>query len=164
MRAIPIDARRYAWSHGNALWIMGLPLSAYLEDVDGAAAAGQDGLARRMGRAVGEACAVVLALGDCDARPIPHPTVRAAWALERVVDPELRERCWELVRGAGSSAEEIAARCEQLVSRVREQMLPVPDPLTPEGYFPALALAREWMELLDAVGEPDFLPRRWKRG
>lgn len=161
MKAIEVDARRYAWSRGNVLWIMGLPISTFMEDVNGAAEADQDGLARHVGRAIGEACAVMIAVSGFAARPIPPPSVRGAWALEIIAGHELRGDCWTLISGRVGSAGETARRCEELVARVREIVGDVPDPLTPEGYFPALALARQWLELLDAVGEPGFLPREW---
>ncbi len=67
-----------------------------------------------------------------------------------------------LVRGEEDSAIAIATRCQELVARVQAIVGEVPDPLTPEGYFPALAMARDWLALLEAVGEPDLLPPRWK--
>ena len=56
------------------------------------------------------------------------------------VGAELRER------------REKFARAESLVSSVHELVGEVPDPLTPDGYFPAISATREWLELLQAVG------------
>ncbi len=163
MKQVPVDARRYAWSRGTALWIMGLPLSSHLEDLEGARRANQQGLARRIGRAVGESCAIVVAVSGYAFRPLPQSNMRGAWALERITGHELWEDCWTLVRGEDDSVATIATRCQELVARVRAIVGDVPDPLTPDGYFPALATARSWLELLDAVGEPDLLPPRWKQ-
>lgn len=164
MKQVPIDARRYAWSRGTALWIMGLPLSSHMEDLEGAQRANQHGLARRIGRAVGESCAVVLAVSSYAFRPLPQSNMRGAWALDRIADHELWPGCWALIRGEADSAEIVAARCQELMACVQAVVVEVPDPLSPEGYFPALAMARSWLELLNAVGEPDLLPRRWTQG
>jgi len=166
MRAISADSRRFAWCRGNALWIMGLPVATLHEDVGGAAAEEQRGLLRHVARALGEACAVMIALAERNERPVPPPSLRAAWALERIEGHDLWEDCWALVAAddEDESCAEVAQRCDRLLGRVREIVGEVPDPLTPGGYFPALALAREWLKLLDAVGEPGFLPKEWTRG
>lgn len=165
MRTIDVDARRYAWCRGHALWRMGLPLVAHLEDIDGALDEGQDRLVRYTARRVGQNCAVVLALRLHYERPIPATRVHASWALARVGDHELGAECAALIRGSDDcSPAELAERCRGLVQRVREVVGEVPDPLTPEGYFPALALAREWLQLAEAVGEEGFLPREWTGG
>jgi len=166
MRSVGDDARRYAWCRGQAVWIMGPPIAQWAEDVEGAAEAGQDGLVRHGATAIGQECAVMIALVTCKERPLPVASLRAAWALERIRDHELWADCWELVRGAPNDAsnEEVLARCRRLVDAVRPLVGDVPDPLTPEGYFPALALARDWLKLLDTVGEEGFLPREWTDG
>lgn len=166
MRTIGIDARRYAWSRGNALWIMGPPIAQWMEDLDGAVSSGQRGLALYVARQVGESCAVMLALAERHEKPLPAPSLRAAWALDRIEGHELRDECWSLIRGAGDeeSVEQVMSRCSSLVAQVRELVGEVPDPLTPAGYFPALALARDWLTLLQAVGEPSFLPHEWTKG
>jgi hypothetical protein len=165
MRTIEADARRYAWCRGQALWIMGMPVAAFVEDMHGALPEGQLGLIRYAARETGEACAVVLALVHSYDRPIPATPARAAWALDSIRDHELGPECWDLVRGVGlDSPEELVRRCDVLVERVRGLVGELPDLLTPEGYFPALAVARDWLKLLDAVGEEDFLPRDWTRG
>jgi hypothetical protein len=164
MRAVDADARRYAWCRGHALWIMGMPTQTFVEDVHGAARAGQDGLVRYAARMIGDACAVVLCLALFYDRPIPPPSVRSAWALERLDGHELHDPCWDLIRGVDEeSTETIVRRCDDLVARVREVVGDVPDILTPEGYFPAIALARDWLKLMDAVGEQGFLPKDWTR-
>jgi hypothetical protein len=58
----------------------------------------------------------------------------------------------------------VVERCDRLVERVGALVGEIPDVLSSDGYFPALALARDWLKLLDAVGEEGFLPRDWTRG
>ena len=62
MRTLDVDVRRYAWCHGHAVWWVGLPIAALLEDMKGAVGEGQDGLVHRNARMIGQSCAVVLAL------------------------------------------------------------------------------------------------------
>lgn len=164
MKAIDVDAVRYAWCRGNSIWIMGPPVCQWLEDMDGAAQAGQYGLVRYCARQLGEACAVMLVLVVFNQKPMPPPHMRGSWAMELLKGHELYDECWELMMGPeDADPEELLDRCPRLVQRVREVVGDVPDPLTPEGYFPALGLAREWLGLLDAVGEPGFLPKEWTR-
>lgn len=165
MKTIDVDARRYAWCRGQALWKMGLPVAALLEDLRGAVDAGQDGLARHSARNIAMTCGVVLALVLYYERPIPKPRMRASWARQRIAGTELGDECIALVQGSeGALAGELAERCESLVAGVRELVGDIPDPLTPEGYFPALALARDWLKLAEAVGEEGFLPLEWITG
>jgi hypothetical protein len=165
MKTIEMDARRYAWCRGHALWIMGGPVRSLIEDLEGALRARQDGLVRYCARAVGEACAVALNLILHYGRPIPSPTMRGSWALECLAEHGLRQECWELIRGVDDEPSEvIVERCSQLVSQVREMVGELPNILTPEGYFPALSLARDWLQLMEFVGEEGFLPRDWTRG
>lgn len=165
MRTIEVDARRYAWCRGQALWRLGLPIAALLEDMRGAVSEQQDGLARHAGRAIGQNCAVVLTLALYFERPLPPPRVRTSWALARLGDHPLAEECESLVRGdLEADAAGLLARAELLVSSVHELVGEVPDPLTPDGYFPAISATREWLELLQAVGEDNFLPREWTNG
>ena len=164
MRTVGADARRYAWCRGHALWIMGMPAQTFVEDLHGALAAGQDGLVRYAARMVGDACAVVLTLVLYDDRPIPPPSLRSARALERLGRHPLAAACWELIRGVDDEpSEAIVERCDRLVAEVRALAGEVPDILTPEGYFPALARAREWLALMASVDEEGFLPRDWTR-
>ena len=165
MRSLEIDARRYAWCHGQGLWIMGMPVAAFIEDMRGALPEGQEGLIRYAARETGEACAVVLALMLHSERPIPSPPMRTSWALERLGDDPRGRECWELVRADPAvPAESLIERCQRLVCEVNALVGELPDLLTPEGYFPALGVARDWLKLLDAVGEEDFLPREWTKG
>jgi hypothetical protein len=164
MKVVQTDARRYAWCRGHALWIMGMPARVFLEDLHGAQRAGQDELVRYCARAIGDACAVVLNLALFDRRPIPGPSVRSAWALEGLQGHELWEPCWRLIRGPDDEpTAAIVQRCDDLMDRVREIVGDIPDILSPDGYFPALALARDWLQLLATVGEPGFLPEDWTR-
>jgi hypothetical protein len=163
MKAAEVDARRFAWCRGHALWIMGMPTGTFVEDVHGALDAGQDGLVSYAARMIGDACAVVLCLALFYDRPIPAPSVRGSWALERLEGHALYDDCWALIRGVDEPAAALVERCDRLVSRVREVVGEIPDILTPEGYFPALALARDWLALMDRVGEQGFLPKDWTR-
>ncbi len=166
MRGIEVDARRYAWCHGRALWLLGLQSSQLLEDLEGAAAAGQPGLVQYSARWIGGECAVMLALVTHHGKPIPSPSMRAAWALDLIEGHELWPECWWALRGIDDEtpADEVVARCTRLVDRVREVVGDVPNPLTPEGYHPALALARDWLKLSEALREESFLPEEWTKG
>jgi hypothetical protein len=164
MRTIEADARRYAWCRGHALWIMGMPAATFVEDIQGALAAEQYGLLHYAARAIGDCCAVVLNLALNFDRPIPPPSMRDSVAIDRLEDETLRTECWELIRGTEQEPPEaVAARCQQLVERVRNVVGDIPPILSPEGYFPALALARDWLQLMAAVGEQGFLPSDWTR-
>jgi hypothetical protein len=164
MKAIDVDARRYAWCRGHALWIVSMPAQTYLEDLRGAIAAEQDGLMLYAARRIGETCAVALNLATNYSRPIPPRSMRTAWALDGIRDHELWRPCLELVQGPeGISPAELMADCDSLMSKVHVIVGEAPDILTPEGYFPAIAVARDWLNLLDAVGEEGFLPRDWTR-
>lgn len=162
MKSITSDARRYAWCRGYALWIVGMAAQGFFEDVRGALHADQEGLLRHVARELGGSCAVAIALFDGEARPLPAPAARAPWAFEQLAAHELRSPCWDLYCGVEEeTAEEIAERCEDLLARTRAIVGEVPDVLTPRGYFPAIARAREWLKLIDAVGEENFLPASW---
>ncbi|GAA1799078.1 hypothetical protein HC028_13280 [Planosporangium flavigriseum] len=164
MKTIDVDARRYAWCRGHAMWWVGLPIAALLEDLRGAVVEGQDGLVHRNARVIGQSCAVVLNLVLHHDRPLPAARVRAPWALARVGDHPLGRECESLVRaGWDVPADELADRCERLVAGVRALLGDVPDPLVPAGYFPSLALARDWLKLAELVGEEGFLPKEWSQ-
>lgn len=147
------------------MWRMGLPTVALLEDMRGALAEDQLGLVRHNARAIGQNCAVVLNLMRRHDRPIPVPRMRASWALDRLGEEEFANDCWELIRGdLALSAEDLLTRSERLVHRVRDLVGELPDPLTPEGYYPALALARDWLKFTEMLGEGGFLPKEWTAG
>ncbi|MGN6256101.1 MAG: hypothetical protein ACTHO8_14145 [Solirubrobacterales bacterium] len=162
MKAIDVDVRRYAWCRSNALWFVGMPALTFLQDVHGARKAEQDGLQRYAARMIGDACAVALNMSLNYTRPIPSPALRSSWALEGLQGHELYQPCWELIRGVDdASADEIVERCEDLISRVRGVVGDMPNILTPEGHYPAIALARDWLKLMNAVGEDGPLPTNW---
>jgi hypothetical protein len=162
MKTIEIDARRYAWSRCHSLWIIGMSVQTFLEDVHGAQAAGQDGLLRYAARMVGDTCAAALTLALNYERPIPSRAMRTSWALERLQGHELCQPCWELIRGLDDApAEEIVERCDDLVAAVRAIAGEMPNILTPEGYYPGIAIARDWLKLLEAVGEESPMPPAW---
>jgi hypothetical protein len=162
MKAVDSDARRFAWCRSNALWVVGMPALTFLQDVHGARDADQRGLQQYAARMIGDACAVALNVGINERRPIPSPALRGAWALEGIRDHELFQSCWELIRGVdGESTDEVVERCESLISRVREIVGEMPNILTPEGHYPAIALARDWLKLMTALGEDGPLPTNW---
>ena len=164
MKAIDVDARRYAWCRGHALWIVGMPTQTYLEDLHGAQQEGQDALVRYAARMIGDTCAVALNLAINYERPIPSRAMRVSWALERLQGHEMQQPCWELIRGMdGASTEEVVERCEHLIERVHGIVGEMPNILTPEGYYPAIAMARDWLKLLEAVGEENPMPSEWGR-
>jgi hypothetical protein len=165
MKAIQVDARRFAWCHGHGLWIMGLPVATFVEDMHGALAEGQHGIVRFATREIGEACAVTLALMLHFERPIPPPPMRASWALQRIASDDLAGVCGELLRSdTDTLPAELVDKCERLLTQMQKLVGQLPDILTPEGYFPALASARGWLKLLETVGEEDFIPRDWTEG
>lgn len=162
MKSIEADARRYAWCRSRALWMIGALVPAFLEDVHGAQQAGQEALLRFSARRIGDACAVALNVGLNLDRPIPSPAMRSSWALERLQGHELRQPCWELIQGIDDvPAEEIVERCEALVAKSRAVVGETPNPRVPEGYYPAIALARDWIKLMDVVGEEPPIPYEW---
>jgi hypothetical protein len=162
MKTVDVDARRYVWCRGQAIWRASLYVNGLLEDLRGALADGQEGLARHTVRHIGQECAVVLNLVLFHERPLPPARMRAAWALERVAEHPSGRDCLTLVRSpAETSTQELAEIAERLVAEVRTVMGDVPNPITPDGYFPALATARDWLNLAKAVGEEGFLPREW---
>lgn len=165
MKAIEVGAQRYIWCRSQAGWLMGPPAAQWIEDLDGAITAGQDGLARHVARQLAEDCAVMLALTLRFSRPLPAPNMRAAWALKRLGDDPLAAECWALIRAGEELVvdQTLLERCRRLQRDVSAVVGEVPDPLTPEGYFPALGLAREWMDLVEMVGEEGFLPGEWTR-
>ena len=162
MKPIDADARRYAWCRSHALWILGMPTRTYIEDAQGAFIAGQDGLLRYAARMVGDACAVALNLAINYERPIPSPAMRTSWALESLRGHELWQPCWELIRGVEDvPATEVVEQCERLVDRVSEIVGEMPNILSPEGHYPAIAMARDWIKLMEAVGEDPPVPYNW---
>ncbi len=164
MRSNAVDARRYAWCLSHAAWIVGMPTQTYIEDVRGAHEAGQAALLRYTARMVGDTCAVALNLALNYERPIPTRSMRISWALERLRGHELQGPCWELIQGVDTSAPaDVVARCEELIGRVQQVVDEMPNILTPEGYYPAISLARDWLKLLEAVGEETPMPSEWGR-
>lgn len=162
MKVVEADARRYAWCRSHALWIVGTTTRSFLEDAHGAKQADQGALLRFVARMIGETCAVALNVALNRDRPIPSPAMRCSWALERLEGHKLWQSCWELIRGIEDvPAEEIVERCELLVTEVSAVVGEMPNPITPEGHLPAIALARDWIKLMDAVGEEPPVPYDW---
>lgn len=159
MKAIEADVRRYAWCRSRALMTIGMTVPTFLEDVHGARQAGQEALLRFAARMIGERCAVALNIALNHGRPIPAPAIRCSWALERLHGHELWQPCWELIRGIDDlPAEEIVERCEKLVAEAGAVVGEMPNPLVPEGHYPAVALARDWIKLMDMIGEEPPMP------
>ncbi len=165
MKTIDVDARRYAWCRSQATWRMGPMAQCLVEDLQGAVAEGQVGLARHVTRQLADLCAVTVALAEYHAKPVPPPNLRAAWALDVIQGHELAPECSALIRGVDDDEplDQLLDRGTRLHQAVRDIVGDVPDSISPEGYFPALALARDWLRLLDAVGEEGFLPGEWTR-
>lgn len=164
MKASGSGAGRLAWCQSQALWL-NLALVARLEDLEGAVEARQSGLVRYSAMAIGEDCALILALTERHEKPLPVRSMRAGWALARIRDHALWPECWRLIRSfeLSQTNEEIAAACRRLVASTRAIVGQVPDGLTHDGYFPMLALTREWYKLLDALGQKGFFPDEWTR-
>lgn len=164
MKATDAGAGRWAWCRSQAVWL-NLALVARLEDLEGAIDAGQSGLVRYSATAIGEDCAVILALTLAREKPLPARRMRAAWAFSRIAGHELEEPCWELVRSFPEETpdSEIHAACHELVAATRRIVGDVPNGLEHDGYFPMLAVTREWYQLLDKLGETGFFPEEWTR-
>ena len=152
------------WCRSQAVWL-NIALVARLEDLEGAISEAQPGLIRYSAVAIGEDCAVILALVTGNERPLPPRKMRASWALARIRDHELWLACWQLVRSFDRTASdaEIAVACQRLLADTRAIIGDVPDGLTHDGYFPVIAITRDWYKLLDALGEHGFLPEEWSR-
>lgn len=162
MQPISGDLRRYAWTRGQAFWRMAMPIPALLEDARGALDEGQLGLLHHTARNFAITCASTLALLLEDARPIPATRAQPSWALARIAGHPLAADCELLIRGDRSlSGEELYARCVALAAALEEVAGKVPDPMSPDGYFPALSRTREWLKLAEAVDEEGFLPGEW---
>ncbi len=157
-----MDARRYVWCKGQAVWRTSLLITGDFEDLRGAVADGQAGLARYSARKIGQNCAIVLNLVLFYERPLPPTRMRISWALDRLADHELGRDCAALVRASlDTPMDELLETTGRLVAGVREVVGDVPNPISPDGYFPALATARDWLKLAEAVGEQGFLPVEW---
>lgn len=152
------------WCQSQAMWL-NLALVARLEDLQGAVEERQHGLVRYSAMAIGEDCAVMLAFSTHNEQPLPVRSMRAAWALSRIAEHELYPDCWRLMRSfdTDESDADIQAACEALVSATRAIFGDVPNGLTHDGYFPVLALTREWHQLLDTLGQSGFFPQEWTR-
>jgi hypothetical protein len=162
MKAVTADARRYMWCRSRALWIMGTSTRAFLEDAHGAQQADQGALLRFVSRMIGEGCVVALNVAVNQGRPIPDPAMRCSWALDQLQGHELWQACWELIRGIEEiPAEEIVERCEKLVTAVSAVVGEMPNPIAPEGHYPAIALARDWIGVMALVGEEPPMPSDW---
>lgn len=158
-----VDARRYTWCWTQAVWQLGAVLPMLAEDVTGAEEAGQAGLLRYVGRLVGEYCAGAVYLVTAYPRPLPPTAVRAPVALSRITDPELRELCAELISGPEPdfAIAELAGTCRRAIARTLEIIGPVPELISADHRHQALGQARDWLRLIDLVGEgdADYLPR-----
>lgn len=162
MQTVDADARRYVWCRGQALWRMSIPITALAEDLRGALADGQEGLARDSARGIGQNCAVVLNLVLHHERPLPPSRMTAAWGLAPLTEHPLGADCHTLFRCPRElSVQELAVIADRVVAGVRAIVGELPDVTSPEGYFPAMALARDWLKLAEAVGVEGFLPREW---
>ena len=165
MKQLDGDIRRYAFTRGHAFWHMIMPMPALLEDARGAHAGGQLGLLRHTARNLGSVCAVTLAYVERDGRPAPALRARPAWALRLIEDHPLAASCESLIRGDDTlGADELLERCEALATAIDEIVGRTPHPMQAEGYFPSLALMREYLRLAEAVGEKGFLPKEWGGG
>jgi hypothetical protein len=164
MKAVPSGAGRYIWCQSQLVWL-NMAMAARLEDLEGAFSANQSGLTRYSAIALGEDCAVILALALTNEKPLPTRSMRPSWALERIRDHPLHDECWSLIRSfpADRSNGEIREDCLKLVRAVREIVGEVPDGLTNEGLFPGVALARDWNKMVDELHQESFFPKEWIR-
>ncbi len=164
MRPIGSGAGQYAWCQSQLVW-HNLAMVARLEDLEGAFSADQRGLTRYSAIALGEDCAVILALAMTNQKPLPARNMRTAWALERIRAHPLHDDCWRLSRSfpIDRPNAEVREECLKLIRAVRAIVGDVPDGLTPDGYFPGIALARDWHKLLDGLHQEGFFLKEWTR-
>ncbi|MGH2907075.1 MAG: hypothetical protein ACRDKI_09960 [Solirubrobacterales bacterium] len=157
------DIRRYSWCRGHALWIVGLPTAAALEDLRGAIGSDNPGVGWYAARTVGECCAIAADLVLNQSRPLPPAALRSAVAMERLetTDESLAKACWQLISGVDTTLEAAYERAQALVAEIVLLTGDTPNILSPEGYFPAIAMARDWYRLMDAIGEESILPTAW---
>jgi hypothetical protein len=166
MEAVRQDLRRYVWCWGYVLYRVGILIPSYLEDADGALAAGQMSVAVRACRELADECCLAWLLASEHVRPLPPPQFRAP--MSRIAVPEeLRADADRLFRGASPDDREQVSRLVSAAHRLAAATAALvggdfPNILTPEGYFPALKLGGEWLRLAEKISEQDFLPDHWK--
>ena len=166
MTAIP-DARRWVAlrAHG-AMRLLGW-VQAALEDVEGALADGQDGVAAVQARSVVLQCLAIRSLGrggevdfDLDSPSFdpfealaPQEVVEGLALAARAVDPD------ELEAGAWlGDLRAYVAETERLLGYDE----PLPVLRSPEGTFALLSLTRRWAPVLSELGLPPLLPGEWR--
>ncbi|NSC25221.1 hypothetical protein FM076_30355 [Streptomyces albus subsp. chlorinus] len=155
-----VDARRYTWCWSQAVWSFGAVLPMLAEDVDGAEADEQPGLLEYVCRLVGEYCAVAVHLVTAHPRPLPPTAVRAVTAVASVPDARLREVLTDLLYGTPAETDQLAPLAREAVRRTQDILGPVPVLIGEHDRVRALAQARDWVRLIELVGEGggDYLP------
>ena len=78
MKAVPSGAGRYIWCQSQLVWL-NMAMAARLEDLEGAFSANQSGLTRYSAIALGEDCAVILALALTNEGLFPGVALARDW-------------------------------------------------------------------------------------
>jgi hypothetical protein len=161
--AFPDLRRHVAYRAHGALRLLDW-VQATLEDVEGAVASGQYGVAAFQGRTVILQCLSIRSLArggelDWDGAAFDH--------FAGLEDDEVAGAL-SLAREAVNLAEPGAA---DWLRRVREYVAateaglgydaPLPILRSPQGPFAILTLARRWSDALDELGLPPLLPPKW---
>lgn len=155
-----VDARRYVWCHSQAVWTLGALLPMLREDVDGAEADHQPRLLRYVARLIVEYCATAVYLVEQHPRPLPPTSVRAVVALQAMRDSPLRASLLRILHGPGDDIAALAGLCRQVIDRTIEIIGPVPDLIDPAKRVQALGHARDWITLIERIGDGggEYLP------
>jgi hypothetical protein len=162
MRRLTTDARGFAFSGSQASWRLGFQCWGHLEDVQGALEADQVSTAVLAARGLVEHAAVVITLGVDEVHRLPPRWVRAAAALDRIDDESLRQDVALMLFGQiDADATSLRSTCERVFAAAVDAVPGTPNLLSPEGFFPAVKLAGEWLRVLEAVGLPHFFPDHW---
>ena len=163
MTAFPELRRHVAHRAYGALRMLDW-VQATLEDVEGAVAGGQYGVAAFQARTVILQCLSIRSLEregeiDWDGAAFDHfaglddDEVAAALSLAR-----------EAVDLDGRGADEWLLRLREYVSATEAGLgydEPLPILRSPQGPFAILGLARRWSDALDELGLPPLLPPKW---
>jgi hypothetical protein len=161
--AVP-DARRWLAFHSIGGYELLMEIQGSLEDLLGAARAGQDDVARYAARLLVLRCLAVRALLADGSRPDLDDCLYDPFAglPEEVVGHGL-----SLARDVARAEGDLTVPVERLAAYVRalERDLgfrePPPSVRRPDGLYPALRVARELLPLNQASGFPTALPTGW---
>jgi hypothetical protein len=161
------DARRWVAFHGKGAARLMLTIQAEIDDIEGAVSAGQYEVAAFQARAAVVGCLSVRSLavaGEIDSPPDQLSFSPFAGLSEAEVGRglSLAAAGLEIEDGLGANAWLTRLRT---YAAATEALLGFDEPLpvlrSPEGLYPALRLARQWLGLVEELGLPPLLPAQW---